>query len=243
MKRTDGRELDQLRKLNITMCYMKNADGSCLIEMGDTKVVCTASIDKGVPMFLKNSGTGWLTAEYGMLPRSCTKRVQRERDKASGRTMEIQRLIGRSLRNVVNLSRIGERTIMVDCDVLQADGGTRTASVIGGFLAMVEGLRKLANSGQIGELPIIDYVAAISVGVIKGSPCLDLCFQEDSSADVDMNVVMKGSGEFIEVQGTGEKQSFSQEELISMLGLAKKGINEILTAQKTALGGETFGRK
>ena len=242
MKRSDGRSFDQLRKVNITKGFMKNADGSCLIEMGDTKVVCTATVDKFVPMFLKNTGIGWVTAEYGMLPRSVQKRIQRERDKTSGRTMEIQRLIGRSLRNVVNTSKLGERSVIIDCDVVQADGGTRTASIVGGFIAMVEGLRKLAKNGQIGELPVIDYVAAISVGIVKGNPYLDLCFEEDSSADVDMNVVMKGSGEFIEVQGTGEKQSFSQDELISMLGLAKKGISEILGIQKQALGGEAFGR-
>jgi ribonuclease PH len=242
MKRSDGRSFDQLRKINITKGFMKNADGSCLIEMGDTKVVCTATIDKFVPMFLKNTGTGWVTAEYGMLPRSVQKRIQRERDKTSGRTMEIQRLIGRSLRNVVNTNKLGERSVIIDCDVVQADGGTRTASIIGGFVAMVEGLRKLAQNGQIGELPVIDYVAAISVGIVRGNPCLDLCFEEDSSADVDMNVVMKGSGEYIEVQGTGEKQSFSQDELISMLGLANKGIGEILNIQKQALGGEAFGR-
>ena len=242
MKRIDSRAFDQLRKINITKGYMKNADGSCLIEMGDTKVVCTASVDKMVPQFLKNTGTGWVTAEYGMLPRSCTKRVMRDRDKMSGRTMEIQRLIGRSLRNVVNTNKLGERSILIDCDVMQADGGTRTASIIGGFIALVEGLRKLSNNGKIGELPIIDYVAAVSVGIVKGQPYLDLCFEEDSSADVDMNVVVKGSGEFIEVQGTGEKQSFSQEELISLLGLAQKGIKEILALQKEALDGETFGR-
>jgi len=242
MKRSDGRSFDQLRKINITKGFMKNADGSCLIEMGDTKVVCTATIDKFVPMFLKNTGTGWVTAEYGMLPRSVQKRIQRERDKASGRTMEIQRLIGRSLRNVVNTNKLGERSVIIDCDVVQADGGTRTASIVGGFIAMVEGLRKLANNGLIGELPVIDYVAAVSVGIVKGAPCLDLCFEEDSSADVDMNVVMKGSGEFIEVQGTGEKQSFSQDELTNMLGLAKKGIGEILVIQKQILGGESFGR-
>jgi len=242
MKRSDGRSFDQLRKINIARGFMKNADGSCLIEMGDTKVVCTATVDKFVPMFLKNTGIGWVTAEYGMLPRSVQKRIPRERDKSSGRTMEIQRLIGRSLRNVVNTGKLGERSVIIDCDVVQADGGTRTASIIGGFIAMVEGLHKLAKNGQIGELPVIDYVAAISVGIVKGNPCLDLCFEEDSSADVDMNVVMKGSGEFIEVQGTGEKQSFSQDELILMLGLAKKGISEILEVQKQALGGEAFCR-
>ncbi|MCP4651785.1 MAG: ribonuclease PH [Candidatus Omnitrophica bacterium] len=233
MKRKDQRLSDQLRKLNIERGFMKNSDGSCLIEIGDTKVICAASVDRNVPLFLRNSGQGWVTAEYGMLPRSTNKRMLR--DKITGRRMEIQRLIGRSLRNVVNLNKLGERTIWIDCDVIQADGGTRTASVVGGFIALADCVYGLQQQGKIGEGCICDLLGAISVGVVKGEVLLDLSYHEDSRADVDMNVVMKGSGEFIEVQGTGENSSFSQDEFNSLIDLARKGINEIIELQKQLL--------
>jgi ribonuclease PH len=233
MKRSDGRDLNQLRKINVQRGYMKNAEGSCLIELGNTKVVCTASVDKNVPLFLRNSGTGWVTAEYGMLPRSTQIRIQREKN--SGRTYEIQRLIGRSLRSVTDLKRIGERTIYIDCDVIQADGGTRICSIIGGFISLADCLSKLYKEKIIKELCINDYLGAVSVGMWKGKYILDLSFSEDSTADVDMNIVMKGSGEFIEVQGTGERLSFSQEDLNELLKLAKKGITEIIDLERNIL--------
>lgn len=230
MNRIDKRKSDQLRKINIQRNFMKYAEGSCLIEMGGTKVVCTASLDKNVPFFLRNSGTGWVTAEYGMLPRSTEVRILR--DKISGRRMEIQRLIGRSLRSVVNLKRLGERTIKVDCDVIQADGGTRTASIIGGFIALADCLHKLNLENVIKEICITGFLGAISVGILAGEYALDLNYEEDSQADVDMNVVMKDSGEFIEVQGTGENASFSGEDLTALLALSKKGIEEIIDMER-----------
>ena len=230
IKRSDGRKPDQLRNINIKRKFLKYAEGSCLIEMGNTRIICAASVDKKVPFFLKNTGEGWLTAEYRMLPCSSEDRIQR--DKISGRTMEIQRLIGRSLRSVVNLKRLGERTIRIDCDVIQADGGTRTASIVGGYIALVDCLNKLYNRKEIFELCITDLLAATSVGVWQGAHFLDLTYLEDSQADVDMNVVMKGSGEFIEVQGTAEKGSFSEKDLSSFLKLAKKGIEEIIEVEK-----------
>lgn len=230
MKRIDAREFNQLRKINIQRDFIKYAEGSCLIEMGGTKIVCTATVDKNVPLFLRNSRTGWVTAEYGMLPRSTGNRISR--DRISGRRMEIQRLIGRSLRSVVDLKRLGERTIWVDCDVIQADGGTRTASIVGGFVALGDCLHRLHSQGLIDKVCITDFLGAVSVGVVRGKHLLDLTYDEDSQADVDMNVVMKASGEFIEIQGTAEKSSFSQDELNSLLDLGRKGIEEIIDIER-----------
>lgn len=230
MKRSDSRNLDQLRKITVSRGYMKNAEGSCLIELGNTKVICTATVDKNVPLFLRNSGTGWVTAEYGMLPRSTQIRIQRE--KHSGRTYEIQRLIGRALRSITDLKRIGERTIYIDCDVIQADGGTRISAIIGGFISLVDCLSKLYKEKTISEICITDYLGAVSVGMWKGKCILDLTFAEDSTADVDMNIVMKGCGDFIEVQGTGERLAFTQNDLNEMLALAKKGITEIIDIER-----------
>ena len=233
MKRPDGRKPNQLRKIKVTKNYMKNAEGSCLIEFGATKVVCTASVEEGVPPFLKGSGKGWVTAEYGMLPRSCTARIRRE--KTSGRTEEIQRLVGRSLRSVVDMDKLGERTIRIDCDVLQGDGGTRTASITGGFIALADAIRWMHQQKMIDTLPIKDFVAAISVGVYQGMNVLDLNYIEDSKADVDMNVVMVGRGEFVEVQGTGEGGTFSETQMQALLALARRGIKELLSIQKKNL--------
>jgi ribonuclease PH len=230
MKREDGRAPDQLRRLNIQRDFMKYAEGSCLIELGNTKVICTATVDKNVPLFLRNSGEGWVTAEYRMLPRCAQTRIQR--DKVSGRTMEIQRLIGRSLRSVVDLKKLGERTIVIDCDVIQANGGTRTTSIVGGFIALVDCLNRLYNQKVIFELCVTGFLGAISVGSWQGIKMLDLTYLEDSQADVDMNIAMKSSGEFIEVQGTAEHGSFSQEDLNSFLELAKKGIEEIIDTER-----------
>jgi ribonuclease PH len=233
MRRGDNRELDQLRKINIQRNFIKHAEGSCLIEIGNTKVVCTASVDKNVPLFLRNSGTGWVTAEYGMLPRSTETRIQREKN--SGRTYEIQRLIGRSLRSVTDLKKIGERTIYIECDVIQADGGTRISSIVGGFISLVDCLSKLYKEKTISEICITDYLGAVSVGMWKGKYILDLTYAEDSVADVDMNIIMKGCGDFIEVQGTGERLAFSQDDLNEMLKLAKKGITEIVDLERNLL--------
>ena len=233
MQRPDGRRPNQLRKIKVTKNYMKNAEGSCLIEFGETKVICTASVEEGVPPFLKGSGKGWVTAEYGMLPRSCTTRIRRE--KTSGRTEEIQRLVGRSLRAVVDMEKLGERTIRIDCDVLQGDGGTRTASITGGFIALADALRWMRQQKMIDTLPIKDFVAAISVGVYQGVNVLDLNYIEDSKADVDMNVVMIGRGEFVEVQGTGEGGTFSETQMKALLALARRGIKELLNIQKKNL--------
>ena len=238
MKRPDGRKPNQLRKIKVTKDYMKNAEGSCLIEFGETKVICTASVEEGVPPFLKGSGKGWVTAEYGMLPRSCTSRIRRE--KTSGRTEEIQRLVGRSLRSVVNMDKLGERTVRIDCDVLQGDGGTRTASITGGFIALADAIRWMHQRKMIDTVPIKDFVAAISVGVYQGVNDLDLNYIEDSKADVDMNVVMIGRGEFVEVQGTGEGGTFSETQMKALLGLARKGIKELLSLQKKNLKGLSF---
>jgi ribonuclease PH len=233
MKRPDGRKPDQLRKIKVTKNYMKNAEGSCLIEFGATKVICTASVEEGVPPFLKGSGKGWVTAEYGMLPRSCTSRIRRE--KASGRTEEIQRLVGRSLRAVVDMDKLGERTIRIDCDVLQGDGGTRTASITGGFIALADAILWMHRRKMIDTIPIKDFVAAISVGVHQGVNVLDLNYIEDSKADVDMNIVMVGRGEFVEVQGTGEGSTFSESQIKALLGLARRGIKELLALQRKNL--------
>lgn len=233
MKRTDARENDQLRRIAIKKKFMKNADGSCLIEVGNTKVICTATVDKNVPMFLKNSGTGWVTAEYGMLPRSTETRIPR--NKPSGRTQEIQRLIGRALRSVVDMRLLGERSILVDCDVIQADGGTRTASIVGGFIALSECVHKLCNQGLLGKNCITSYLGAVSIGIFSKEYLLDLNYDEDSAADVDMNVVMKENGEFIEIQGTGEHSGFSEKDLSALLVLAKKGISEIIAMEREIL--------
>ena len=234
MQRPDGRKFDQLRKIKVTKNYLKHAEGSCLIEFGETKVICSASVEEGVPPFLKGSGKGWVTAEYGMLPRSCNTRIRRE--KTSGRTEEIQRLVGRSLRAVVEMEKLGERTIKIDCDVLQGDGGTRTASITGGFIALADAVLWMKKKVLIEKIPLKDYVAAISVGVFNGKPVLDLNYAEDSKAEVDMNIVMVGKGEFVEVQGTGENATFSRKEIDTLLKLAEKGIKELFDIQKKALG-------
>jgi ribonuclease PH len=236
--RPSGRAPDQLRKFNITRAYTRHAEGSVLIECGDTKIICTASIEDKVPPFLKGRGQGWLTAEYGMLPRSTNTRSDREaaRGKQSGRTQEIQRLIGRSLRAVTSLEALGERTIQIDCDVIQADGGTRTASITGAFVALHDAVTFLKNKQAIGNWPIRDFVAAVSVGIFEGTPVLDLDYPEDSNSDTDMNVVMTGSGKLVEVQGTAEGEPFSKGEMNAMLDLAEQGIGQLIAAQKAALG-------
>ncbi|VAW11437.1 Ribonuclease PH [hydrothermal vent metagenome] len=211
---------------------MKHAEGSCLIEFGETRVICTASVEEGVPKFLANSTKGWVTAEYAMLPRSCTTRIRREKGSASGRSMEIQRLIGRSLRGVVDMKKLGERTVKIDCDVIQADGGTRTASITGGYIALALALKNVEKKYDFKEFPITDYVAAISVGLKEDTALLDLNYAEDSTADMDMNVVMLSNGNFMEVQGTAEGQSFSKGQLDDLLDLAKKGIEELIDIQK-----------
>ena len=236
--RKDGRNNSQLREVKITKNYIKNADGSVLIEMGDTKVICTATIDDKVPGFKKNTGEGWLTAEYSMLPRATKVRNQRDisKLKLNGRSQEIQRLIGRSLRSVVNFSILGEREIMIDCDVIQADGGTRTASITGAYVALVEACKFLKDCGIIEEIPITDYVGAVSVGIVNGQEMLDLCYEEDSNAEVDMNIIMSGSGEFIEIQGTAEKSPFSRARINGMIDKAEIGIQQLFAIQKEALG-------
>ncbi len=232
--RSDGRDWDEMRPVKITKNYLKYAEGSVLIEVGDTKVICTASEEKKVPSFLAGSGQGWITAEYGMLPRSSKVRIVREssRGKMAGRTQEIQRLIGRSLRAVVNLRGLGERTIWIDCDVIQADGGTRTASITGGFVALSLTLKRLKKEKKIGKIPLKDFVAATSVGIGKEKPLLDLSYEEDSQAGVDMNVVMTGREHFIEVQGTAEGKPFTRGEMDELLALANKGIKELIAVQK-----------
>lgn len=239
MTRRDGRKNNELRKIRITKNYIKYAEGSCLIEVGDTKVITTATVEDSVPPFLKGKGTGWVTAEYGMIPRSCKTRVQREasKGKLGGRTHEIQRLIGRSMRTVVDMKALGERTIWMDCDVIQADGGTRCASITGSFVSLALALEKICKDGIIKKLPISDYVAAISVGIIGGKPVLDLNYDEDSAAEVDMNVIMTGDGRFIEIQGTAEREPFGRKDMDSLLSLAKKGIVELIGAEKKALKG------
>jgi len=228
--RPDGRKNDELRPIKIEKNFIKNADGSVLIELGNTRVICTASIENKVPPFLKDQKKGWITAEYGMLPRSTPVRMLRESTagRVGGRTHEIQRLIGRSLRAVVELEKLGERTIWIDCDVIEADGGTRTASITGGYLALREAIKKAMDAGMITENPLKDSIAAISVGIVTGEPRLDLCYQEDSQAEVDMNIVMTGSGKFVEIQGTAEIIPFSREQLLQLLSLAEKGIREIV---------------
>ncbi len=233
--RPDGRKNDELRPIRIIKGFIKNADGSVLFEIGNTRVVCTASIENKVPQFLKDQKKGWITAEYGMLPRSTPTRMIRESTagRVGGRTHEIQRLIGRSLRAVVDLEKIGERTIWIDCDVIEADGGTRTASITGGYIALCEAIKKAINAGIIEEDPVKDSIAAVSVGIVIGEPRLDLCYAEDSQAEVDMNVVMTGSGKFVELQGTAEIIPFSRENLLQLISLAEKGIREIIRIIKT----------
>ncbi len=227
----------QLRPVKITRHYTKHADGAVLIECGDTRVLCTASVDEKVPSFLRGKGQGWLTAEYGMLPCSTGERMQREaaKGKQSGRTMEIQRLIGRALRSVVDLGKLGERTIQIDCDVIQADGGTRTASITGAFVALHDAVEKLLQRQLLKSTPILDHVAAVSVGIYAGVPVLDLDYPEDSSCDTDMNVVMTGGLGLVEVQGTAEGITFDRQELNAMLDLAQQGIQQLIALQKAAL--------
>jgi ribonuclease PH len=236
--RPSQRPADALRSVRLTRNYIKHAEGAVLVEFGDTKVICTASVDESVPGFLKGKGQGWVTAEYGMLPRSTGSRMKREASagKQSGRTQEIQRLIGRSLRAVVDLAKLGERQIQIDCDVIQADGGTRTASITGAFVALYDAINGLIAAGKLTQNPIKDFVAAVSVGVYEGQPVLDLDYPEDSACDTDMNVVMTGSGRFIEVQGTAEGEPFSREEMNALLGLAEAGITQLVAKQKEALG-------
>ncbi|OFZ67183.1 MAG: ribonuclease PH [Betaproteobacteria bacterium RBG_16_56_24] len=235
--RPSQRSSSQLREIRITRHYIKHAEGSVLIECGDTRVICTASVEERVPPHKKGSGEGWVTSEYGMLPRSTNERMSREaaKGKQSGRTQEIQRLIGRSLRAVVDLRKLGERTIQIDCDVIQADGGTRTASITGAFVAMHDAVSSMMRVGKIQESPLKDFVAAISVGVYQGAPVLDLDYAEDAACDTDMNVVMLGNGHFVEVQGTAEGHAFSRAEMSALLDLAQNGIAKLIVMQRTAL--------
>lgn len=238
MERTDGRKPLELRPVEMSIDYIKYAEGSVLMEMGQTKVICNATIEDKVPPFLKGQNKGWVTAEYSMLPRATQSRTQREasRGKISGRTNEIQRLIGRALRSVVDLTALGERTVILDCDVIQADGGTRTASITGSFVAMVLALTKLVVSGVLPALPVRDWLAAVSVGKVDDQLLLDLCYEEDSQAVVDMNIVMTEKGEFVEIQGTAEGYPFSREELDRLLEMAGQGIRELIGLQKIAIG-------
>ena len=234
MTRTDKRLVGQMRPVEIVTGYLMTAEGSALIKVGNTQVLCAASVEDGVPPFLRNSGKGWVTAEYSMLPRATAKRTPREvaRGRASGRTHEIQRLIGRSMRAVVDAAALGERTVVLDCDVLQADGGTRTAAITGAFVALTLALRQLVQFRAVKTLPLRDYVAATSVGIVRGVPMLDLCYEEDSQADVDMNVVMTGSGKFVEVQATAEHTPFEDAQMASLIELARVGIAELIEIQK-----------
>ena len=236
--RLDRRRPDELRPTVITPNFVEHAEGSVLIEVGRTRVICTASVEDRVPMFLRNSGKGWVTAEYGMLPRATTTRTTREASagKVGGRTQEIQRLIGRSLRSVTRLTEVGERTIWVDCDVIQADGGTRTAAITGGFVALALALQKLREQGLIGAVPLNDYVAATSVGRVDGEPLLDLAYDEDSRAEVDMNVIKTGAGRFIEVQGTAEGPPFERSTLDALLAFADTGISKLVEIQRSVVG-------
>ena len=236
-QRTDNRAIDQIRNTKITPNISPYAEGSALIEVGGTKVICTASVEERVPPFLRNKGTGWVTAEYAMLPRATHSRTNREIQRPSGRTQEIQRLIGRSLRAVVDTKLLGERQIFIDCDVIQADGGTRCASITGAYVALALACRKLLTKGVIKTSPILSEVAAVSVGIIENTAILDLKYEEDSSAEVDMNIVCTGAGKFIEIQGTAERAPFTREQMNDMLALAEKGINDLFTIQRSALNG------
>jgi len=236
--RVDGRQNNQLRQIQITANFIKHAEGSVYIEVGDTKVICTATVEDRVPPFMKGQGKGWVTAEYSMIPRATQVRNQREatKGKLGGRTMEIQRLIGRALRSVVRLEQLGERTITLDCDVIQADGGTRTTSITGAFVAMTMAINKLYEAKAISKFPIIDFLASVSIGIVNEQTLLDLCYLEDSKANVDMNVVMTGEGKFVEVQGTGEEAPFSRDELNGLLAMAECGIQDMIKVQKNTLG-------
>ena len=238
MSRADGRNPADLRPVSVTLGFMPYAEGSCYLEMGDTKVICTATVDDGLPRWLLGKGLGWVTAEYSMMPRSSPQRIQREvnRGRPSGRTQEIQRLIGRSLRAVTDMTALGERTVWLDCDVIQADGGTRTASITGAFVALAQACDWMREKDMISAWPLTDSVSAVSVGIIDGVVCLDLNYAEDSTAQVDMNVVMTGSGRLVEVQGTAEHGAFDRSELDEMLDLATKGITELTAQQEMALG-------
>jgi ribonuclease PH len=234
-RRHDGRRADELRRVRLTTGVMKFSEASCLVAWGHTKVLCTATIEESVPPFLKGSGTGWVTAEYAMLPRASLQRIPRERGKVGGRTQEIQRLIGRSLRSVVDLAQLGERSVLIDCDVVQADGGTRCASITGGYVALVQALRRLRRQGRIAALPVRDVIAAVSVGLVQGQPVLDLDYREDAGADVDMNVVMTGRGGFVELQGTAERRPFTPPDLERLLRLAQAGTRRLVSLQRQAL--------
>ncbi len=238
MIRIDGRAMDVTRPVKVTRNYIRHAEGSVLIEMGQTRVICTATVEDRVPPFLKESGRGWITAEYAMLPRSAGERIRRESaaGKIKGRTHEIQRLIGRSLRSIIDMKVLGERSILIDCDVIQADGGTRTASITGSFIALADALLWMKRGGLISRMPIRDYLAAISVGIVDGNILLDLCYDEDSRADVDMNIVMTGAGNFVEIQGTAEGNPFSRNEMDQMLDFARKGVGKLIDLQKELLG-------
>jgi ribonuclease PH len=238
MTRLDGRTADAVRPTRLTPDFVMHPEGSVLIEVGNTRVICTASIEDRVPPFLRNSGKGWVTAEYGMLPRATSTRTQREATsgKVGGRTQEIQRLIGRSLRSVTSMAEMGERTVWVDCDVIQADGGTRTASITGGFVALVLAMQRMRDAGQIKSIPVQDYVAATSVGVVGGLPMLDLAYEEDSRADVDMNIVKTGDGRFIEIQGTAEGPPFERQALDDLMALGDRGIRELVEMQRAIVG-------
>jgi ribonuclease PH len=240
--RSDNRSSEQLRPVIITPDYITTAEGSVLIEVGHTRVICTASIEETVPQFLRNSGKGWISSEYSMLPRSTLTRTPREvaRGRPSGRTHEIQRLIGRSLRAVMDLARLGERTIWMDCDVIQADGGTRTASITGAFVALGLALEKLVEAGTLSAVPLKDFVAAVSVGMVEGEILLDLCYEEDSRADVDMNFVMTAGHKLVEVQATAEHQLFDEQQLQKMLTLASKGVQQLIAKQQAVLSGLTL---
>jgi ribonuclease PH len=233
--RIDQRQSNQLRPLKVTPGYLLTAEGSVLIEAGNTRVLCAASVEETVPGFLRGTGKGWVTAEYAMLPRATTTRTPREvaKGRQSGRTMEIQRLIGRALRSVVDLEALGERSIVLDCDVLQADGGTRCASITGAYIALSAALRQMVKFGTLKKSPLVDHVAAVSVGILRGTPLVDLCYQEDSQADVDMNIVMTGSGRFVEVQATAEKTPFDDAQLATLLDLGRQGIRELIALQRS----------
>lgn len=236
MTRVDGREKAEMRKVKITRNYLKYAEGSVLIEVGNTKVICAATIEEKVPFFMKGSGEGWITAEYSLLPRSTQTRNPREaaKGKVTGRTQEIQRLIGRTLRSVVDLKTLGERTVILDCDVIQADGGTRTASITGAFIALVDAVDRVHNDEK--PFPVKDFLAATSVGIVNDDVVLDLCYEEDSNAVVDMNVVMTGSGQFVEIQGTGEKHPFTKDQFNQMLAVGEEGVKSLIDYQKDILG-------
>jgi ribonuclease PH len=235
MTRHDGRQPHELRRVRVTRDFIRYPEGSVLVEVGETKVICAASLEEKIPQWLKGQGQGWVTAEYAMLPRSTQSRTSRETGRTGGRSQEIQRLIGRSLRSVIDLGKLGDRTVWIDCDVIQADGGTRTASITGGFVALADALGRLVTAGQLAQLPLRDQVAATSVGVVNGRVVLDLDYVEDSSAEVDMNIVMTGTGEFVEVQGTAEHVPFGADRLQEMLDLARQGIKRLTGFQRRIL--------